>query len=39
VIFAERLAIRDAAEPDLDPDPGPGPEPDRDPEPALSEDS
>ena len=39
VIFAERLAIRDAADPHPDPDPGPGPEPDRDPEPALSEDS
>ena len=36
VIFAERLAIRDAADPHPDPDPGPGPEPDRDPEPALS---
>jgi predicted PurR-regulated permease PerM len=39
VIFAERLAIRDAADPHPDPDPGPGPEPDRDPEPVLSEDS
>jgi len=39
VIFAERLAIRDAADPEPDHDPGPGPEPDRDPEPALSEDS
>ena len=39
VIFAERLAIRDAADPHPDPDPGPGPEPDRDPEPAFSEDS
>ena len=39
VIFAERLAIRDAADPHPDPDPGPGPEPDRDPEPALSDDS
>jgi predicted PurR-regulated permease PerM len=39
VIFAERLAIRDAADPHPDPDPGPDPESDRDPEPALSEDS
>ena len=39
VIFAERLAIRDAADPHPEPDPGPDPEPDRDPEPALSEDS
>ena len=39
VIFAERLAIRDAADPHPDLDPGPGPEPDRDPEPVLSEDS
>ncbi|HEY8044243.1 MAG TPA: AI-2E family transporter [Streptosporangiaceae bacterium] len=39
VIFAERLAIRDAADPHPDPAPGPSPEPDRDPEPALSEDS
>ena len=43
VIFAERIALRDAADPhpDLDPGPGqePGPDPDRDPEPALSEDS
>jgi predicted PurR-regulated permease PerM len=39
VIFAERLAIRDAADPHPDLDPAPGPEPDRDPEPVLSEDS
>jgi len=45
VIFAERLALRDAADPHPDIDPGPGAEPDRDPEtgrdpePALSEDS
>jgi predicted PurR-regulated permease PerM len=39
VIFAERIELRDAADPHPDPDPGPGPEPDRDPEPALSEDS
>jgi predicted PurR-regulated permease PerM len=39
VIFAERLEIRDAGDPDPDPDPGPDPEPDRDPEPVLSEDS
>jgi predicted PurR-regulated permease PerM len=39
VIFAERLAIRDAADPEPDLHPGPDPESDRDPEPALSEDS
>jgi len=45
VIFAERIELRDAADPHPDLDPGPGPgsdsdsEPDRDPEPALSEDS
>ena len=39
VIFAERLAIRDAADPHPDLDPGPGPDPDRDPEPAAAEDS
>jgi predicted PurR-regulated permease PerM len=37
VIFAERIELRDAADPHPDPDPGPGP--DRDQEPALSEDS
>jgi len=39
VIFAERLAIRDAADPHPDPDPGPDPEPDRDPEPVPAKDS
>jgi len=39
VIFAERIELRDAADPHPEPDPGPDPEPDRDPEPALSEDS
>jgi len=41
VIFAERLAIRDAADPEPDPDsgPGPGPEADRDPEPAPARES
>jgi predicted PurR-regulated permease PerM len=43
VIFGERLALRDAADPHPDHDPGPdqepGPDPDRGPEPVLSEDS
>jgi predicted PurR-regulated permease PerM len=39
VIFAERLAIRDAADPEPDPGPGLGPEADRDPEPAAAKDS
>jgi len=39
VIFAERLELRDAADPNPDPDPGPAPEPGRDPEPAAAKGS
>jgi predicted PurR-regulated permease PerM len=39
VIFAERLAIRDAADPHPDLDPGPDAEPDREPEPAPAKDT